>query len=516
MTALTTRQRDILRLLLDADAPVAAAELAQKMHLTPRQVGYGLRGLKQWLAHRRIELKVTPGVGVELHCSPAENVMLQRELRESSGLQLILEPRQRQQLLALLLLESGEPTIVQQWEQWLAVSRSTVLGDLDVVEAWLAGHGLELERRPNYGIAVCGAEQQIRQALGAWAWGDAAPGLPLTRLSHSHGVTFTLAEDAHLLPVVQRAAEVISRWKMRRLFGQVAYAEKQLGGRFSDDAVLFLALIFAIQTARIDRGCVLEEEPEEIAWLEAHPVWTVAEEMAGRLRWGVGAPWPRAEIASIARYLLAAPRNERWPGDMDIDASFSKLVDGLMRHISRSYDLPSLEHDRMLQDGIVVHTVSAYLRQRFGLWMPPPPAGTTLPKEYAFENRLARELAEQMERELGAHLLDGDIDNIALLLRAAYIRERPYRLSRVFVICPSGMASAQLLLARLRARFPRLGDPEVLSVRELTRRRLDTADLVITTIPLPPELHDSQKVIQVHHLLFPEDVEAITAWLAVR
>jgi len=78
------------------------------------------------------------------------------------------------------------------------------------------------------------------------------------------------------------------------------------------------------------------------------------------------------------------------------------------------------------------------------------------------------------------------------------------------------MASAQLLVARLRARFPRLGDPEVLSVRELTRRRLDTADLVITTIPLPPELHDSQKVIQVHHLLFPEDVEAITAWLAVR
>ena len=85
MTALTTRQRDILRLLLDADAPVAAAELAQKMHLTPRQVGYGLRGLKQWLAHRRIELKVTPGVGVELHCSPAENVMLQRELREAAA-----------------------------------------------------------------------------------------------------------------------------------------------------------------------------------------------------------------------------------------------------------------------------------------------------------------------------------------------------------------------------------------------------------------------------------------------
>ncbi len=32
-----------------------------------------------------------------------------------------------------------------------------------------------------------------------------------------------------------------------------------------------------------------------------------------------------------ARYLLAAPRNERWPGDMDIDASFSRLVDNLTK-----------------------------------------------------------------------------------------------------------------------------------------------------------------------------------------
>jgi mannitol operon transcriptional antiterminator len=54
MTALTTRQRDILRLLLDAQAPLAAGELAQKMHLTPRQVSYGLRGLKQWLAQQAL------------------------------------------------------------------------------------------------------------------------------------------------------------------------------------------------------------------------------------------------------------------------------------------------------------------------------------------------------------------------------------------------------------------------------------------------------------------------------
>jgi mannitol operon transcriptional antiterminator len=513
---LTTRQRDILQLLLDAERPLAAADLAEAMHLTPRQVSYGLQGLKQWLAQRHLTLKVTPGVGVALDCSAAQNASLARELQTSTRVQLVLKPDQRQQLLALLLLDTAEPAILQQWEQRLDVSRTTVLADLDAIEGWFETHHLHLERRPNYGIAISGDEQWRRQALGAWVWGETPFGAPLTSLSHSKGVTFALAGDVHLLPIVRTAHEIIKRWNVQRLFGQVAYAEAQLGGRFSDDAVLFLALIFAIQTARIDRGRTIKGELPETDWLRKHPVWPVAEEMAARLRWGVGAPWPEAEVASIARYLLAAPRNERWPGDLDIDASFSQLVDQLMRHVSSRYEMPSLEHDKMLQDGIVVYSVPAYLRQRFALWMPAPPPGSTLSEEYRFEHQLAEELATQFQDQLGARLPAADLDNIALLLRAAYIRERPYRLREVIVICPSGMASAQLLVARLKARFPRLGDPIVLSVRELTRSRLQAADLVITTIPLAAEITDKQKVIEVHHLLFPEDVEAITRWLSDR
>ena len=50
MFSLTTRQRDLLHILLDAEAPMGAAELADQMQLTPRQVNYGLNGLKKWLA----------------------------------------------------------------------------------------------------------------------------------------------------------------------------------------------------------------------------------------------------------------------------------------------------------------------------------------------------------------------------------------------------------------------------------------------------------------------------------
>jgi hypothetical protein len=47
MTSLTTRQRDLLHLLLDADAPLGSAELAANMQLTARQVSYDLKGLSR-------------------------------------------------------------------------------------------------------------------------------------------------------------------------------------------------------------------------------------------------------------------------------------------------------------------------------------------------------------------------------------------------------------------------------------------------------------------------------------
>lgn len=69
MTVLTTRQRDLLKLLLDADAPIGTADIAERLRLSPRQVQYDLRPLTQWLAQKQVLLRVTPGAGIDVHCS---------------------------------------------------------------------------------------------------------------------------------------------------------------------------------------------------------------------------------------------------------------------------------------------------------------------------------------------------------------------------------------------------------------------------------------------------------------
>ena len=211
--------------------------------------------------------------------------------------------------------------------------------------------------------------------------------------------------------------------------------------------------------------------------------------------------------------ILSAPRNERWPGDLDMESYFHDLIIDIMKQIAEYYDAPEMSEDRILRDGLVNHIIPACLRQKFDLWQPYPDPDYSLSEEYTYEYKIARNTSELIEDQTGYRLPDAEINSIAMLLRAARIRVRPYRFRQVIVVCPSGMATAQLLVARLEARFPRLGPLEVVSLRELSDEQLAQVDLIISTIPLADEINQHIDVIQVHPLLLPEDVEAITQYL---
>jgi hypothetical protein len=53
----------------------------------------------------------------------------------------------------------------------------------------------------------------------------------------------------------------------------------------------------------------------------------------------------------------------------------------------------------------------------------------------------------------------------------------------------------------------------VVSLRELNQATVADSDLILTTVPLPQGLTASATVIQVHPLLMPQDIDAITQFL---
>lgn len=512
MVSLTIQQRNLLNLLLNADSPVTLADLAEMTNLSARQVRYRLKPVKSWLAQHEVILKTTPGVGLSVECPLDQRQQLLRQLNTQSDFQLVLTAGQRQQLFALNLLTSNEPMILNWLQHAAAVSRTTVLKDLEPIEAWIKMFGLALIRKPGYGIEIEGSELSRRQAMIALLWGEVPFENPMMTVNYGGSLVFSLAGKGSLA-IIKQASQFLNRLNIYAALDWVAYAEAQLDGRFNDNAVLHLALVFAIQARRVRDNHCLELDSATLDWLHGRRVWLVATDVAETM-------WPdmqleslSSEIGSMAMHLLGGTRDHLWPGDLEIDSILTTLIDVLMAEVAMAYATPGLRHDMALRDGFVAHIIPAYMRERFGLWAPPSWADSALPSRYRREYEIARELAQIVTERSGVILPDGEIKNLALLLRAAFIRESSSRPKRVFVICPSGMATAQLLLARLKARFPGMDILGVLSVRQLSFERIAGAHLLISTVPVsvPPK---GPHVIQVHPLLLSEDIEKITQWLA--
>jgi len=515
MITLTTRQRDILRVILDVNRPIGSVELADKLRLTPRQVTYCMQGVRIWLKQHDQDLVVLPGVGFAVQVGTDQARALFQQVNIHSGIQIILSVSQRQQLLALFLLTRAEPFIITQLEQLTQVSRMTILKDLDEIEKWMQSQRLKLIRKPHFGTQVSGAEHDCQQALAELLWGEAPfSSDPITEITHANGLKFNLQDDARHLPLVQLVGDYLVSLPMRRTIGLVAKAEEQLGGRFTDDAVLHLALVFAIMSRRIQGGNHHVVDEKLLASLSASKMWTVASYVAGRLGREASSLWQPADMACLAMEMMAAPRNDIFPGELDNESDFSALIERLMEHISLSFGISKIKHDRTLQNGLLNNIVPACFRQRYNLWFPVALNNASLPDRHDEEFVVAQEISQLVHEFTGVTLPQSEINNLVVLLRAAFIRNRAYRFNRVIVICPSGMATAQLLVARLHARFPNLSNLEVVSLRDLTPSLVSSADLILTTVPLPRQYAISPKVLQVHPLLMPEDIETITQFLS--
>lgn len=513
MLSLTTTQRDLLRQLLAADEPCSASTLGERLHLTTRQVQYGLREVRPWLEQRRVDLRHIPGVGVQVVGSPERRGALLAELTSQAKFQLVLTADQRQQLLALLLVVAAEPIILGQFQEDLVVARATALKDLDAVEPWLLGFGLAVARRQHRGIWVEGDELARRQALAAMLWGDVPFDRPITTLAPGGGFAFALAHDAALLPLAGRVNALLGAWDLAVAREWVARAEGALGGRFTEEAVDTLALALAVQRQRIGAGQVIAWDPETLRWLQARPAWGVAEGLGARLWPDLPGDAGAAETAALALELSARPRDEPWRHDLGADPPLAALLGRLLGQIAQAYAIPALADDRLLRDGLEAHLLPAGVRRRFGLWA--PPAHGDLPAEPdPVERRVVAQLAAELRAATGLELPADAEGELLMLLRAAAVRARPERPRHILVVCPSGMATTQLLVARLRARLPRLGTYEVLPLRSLTPERVAEADLIISTVPLAQAGSLPVTVIQVHPALRSEDIAALMHWMA--
>src|SRR5699024_1207802 len=101
------------------------------------------------------------------------------------------------------------------------------------------------------------------------------------RLSFHDGLT--LSQTGETLKIIHFARKLIESLGVTTAFKYVAGVEAQLGGRYVDDAVLYLALDLAVQKRRVKQKQFLSIDQETVTWLRGLQVWAAAASVAQQL-----------------------------------------------------------------------------------------------------------------------------------------------------------------------------------------------------------------------------------------
>jgi len=496
-----TRVIRITRWLLDQHSPRSTAELAAELGLSQRVVRYRLDQVERYLQGHGAELVRRQGLGLIIEAADALREQIMADLLARPQAPRVYAPEERiRLLLAALLWTAPQVNSLEELHEELEVSKTSARRDLHACEEWLERNGLPLVRRAGKGISVVGSERRIRQVMVQFTL-ESVPEDVLrlqmgndarAREQSSVRVPVGLRERLFALPLA----------KMAKIVRRSTLGETFASGR-SD--VVF-ALFLAVSTTRLSTGNRVSVEAGLHRSVMDHPVAASVMDIVSDIEKVLGSALPVEEVVAIAEYLLGLGALSAVSAETL--ASTRDLVDRVIDTAGERLHL-ALSDDRELRRGLALHLGRLNVRLRHGLPIQNP-LREEVTTRYPDVHSVAGEIAALIEEEMGLSINEDEVCFITMYLAGAMERARLRPRRRALVVCPSGMATAWVLVSRIQAEFPELELVEVLSERGYEALSHDDFDLVITTITLE---EINAPVVVVNPLLSASDVARVARYV---
>lgn len=494
---LDTRVIRITRWLLSQTEARSTSHLAHDLGLSERVVRYRLGSAENYLRSQGAELRRQRGSGLSVVADDETRRMILDDLADRALAPRVYAPEEREHLLLDLLLWSYPETIsLDRLNDDLEVSKTSARRDLRRCEPWLERMGLPVVRRPGKGLALHGSEQRVRRALVQLLL-EAVPNDVLIELLSTN---FDEAELVRVrVPTGLR--DRFAALPIREC--HEALEESSLTDRLATgNSDLVFTIYLAITKARYEAGSTLELVPGQLRSLRDHPVFDSVRRLAGALSEPGRKPLPDEEVAALTEYLLGLDALAEVPAE---DADHTDLLDTILVEASASLHA-SLGVDEELRRSLSMHLSRLIVRLRYGLPVHNPLLDEVV-ERYPDVHVVSQRVAAIIGEALDASVPDDEVGFITMYLSGAMERAHLRPRKQALVVCPSGMATAWVLVSRLQAEFPQLALAEVLSAPKYEERDTSEFDVVISTVPLD---EDGAPVVVVSPLLSSADVRMLS------
>lgn len=433
------------------EQPLTLSELSEGFHISQRTVRNDLNTVNDLLKQQNLSrLKLGKG-GAILREEDFPEIL--GSIDEKDFYDYKLSKDERKKIASVLLVTTSEYITLSEIADHMAVSRATIINDLDDIKSYIRTGNLEVLSHPNKGLHVDGTESDRRVFL-----------LGLVNYN----------PDAAREDVVQKQLRVDE--ERNELLGKILHEQEHVHESFlSDSSFQKIQTYLEIMVKRIQQGCMVEPRKRM-----ENSKYSMAEDILKYVGQYCSLEIKEDEIQFLSELLSFGRYMKQKCMDPDT-VKIQMLTRQFIEAVSGTLGI------ELTQDYDFFENLSKHLESTLTLTQPlseKNPVVDSVVEENSFILDAVRKNLMRIESYAGRGLSEAETGYIVVHVCAAVERRKNQTISfRVILACHAGIGTSQLLQERLKKYF-NFQIMDIVSSHEAGSLKKNQADLVISTVPL--------------------------------
>lgn len=458
------KEHVILLKLLSEDTYITSDQLADKLTIGMRTIRKRMKDLNDILKRHGAAVEARPRYGYRLVIQDSGKFQDFLEAEQTEDMQEKVPVNNEERviyLLAYLLNHDDRYVKSEMLMDFLCVSKGTLSSTIKQVETNIGRYGIELERRPNYGIRIKGSEFDIRRCMGEL---------------FIHRGFFQ---------------EIIDKRQKNELSGLAKITmdcASRYGIRFSEAVFERFVNDIYIQVRRVRNQHFMDISLQDIKNLSRTEMDFV-EELQQELAKKYDMDFPEIERKYIALHLAGKRMVGCQSGNelnFVIQENIDKLAVDMLETVYEQAGI-DLRGNFELRMSLNQHLVPMDIRIRYDM----PLTNTMLneiKEKYLMGYNVAVQAAAVLYRHYQKPVSEDEIGYLALIFALALEQvevSADIKKSRVLIVCNSGKGISRLLMYRFQQVFSQyIREIYVSNLIELQTFDFRKVDYVFTTVPI--------------------------------
>lgn len=441
----------MIQVLNQPEKNISIALLAEKYQISQRTVRNDLNSINDLLKIHHLEiLKLEKGGKI---IRQEDFSRLLPYIDEKDFYDYKLSKEERKKIASVLLIQAQGFITLSEIADYMAVSRATVIHDLDEIKAYIKSGNLEVCSHANKGLCVQGLESEKRFFL--------------LRLIHYN-------PEAASEDVVRKQLGVDEETK--EVLGKILYEQEHVQESFLNDFSFQKVITYLeIMMKRIQNGNYVEAQIEE-----KNSKYDMASEILKYICQYCQVEVTKDEVQCLSKLLGSGNYLKQKHSDKN-SVKIQMTTRAFIEAISEELNL-NLNGDYAFFENLSNHIENS-ISQQWNEY-----ENNAVIEKVVEENQNVREVVEHnrmiVEQYMGRKIEKTELDYLTVHVCAAIERKKNKETSYcVIVACHAGIGTSYLLLEKLKKHF-HFSILDIVSSHEARNLKPGQADFVISTVPL--------------------------------